>query len=112
MIGIPTGLIAGADPAHKPCPIVHVIAVEPLASKEIPAPTHDERGELSKLMLPVLTQANAENLEIERTYVAYPGTVQQQNMVTAYQSAVLDGYARLSQVASRIVLQCPSIKNT
>jgi hypothetical protein len=101
---------AAADDAANTCPDLHVLAVQGTTQSSVDAPTDDDTGELSAAVLLVLNAAQAEGLRVERTYVAYPADFGYQGLSTAYKTSVMDGYNRLTQVASRVLYQCPTTK--
>ncbi|WP_187689682.1 cutinase family protein [Nocardia wallacei] len=101
---------AADDTAAGNCPDIHVLAVAGTTETNVDAPSDDDRGELSAAVLPVLNAAQAEGLRVERTYVSYPADFGYQGLSTAYKSSVTDGYNRLTQVASRVLYQCPTTK--
>ncbi|MCX4099089.1 cutinase family protein [Nocardia sp. alder85J] len=101
---------AAGDDAAGTCPDIHVLAVAGTTESSVNAPSDDDTGELSAAIIPALNTARAEGLRIERTYIAYPADFGSQGLATAYKASVIDGYNRLTQVAARVVYQCPTTK--
>lgn len=102
-----------ADPAANTCPDIHILAVQGTTQSSVNAPTDDDTGELSAVIIPVLNAARAQKLRVERTYIPYPasfGGLETQSVAADYKTSVLDGYNRLSQVAARVEYQCPTTK--
>ncbi|MEU8901245.1 cutinase family protein [Nocardia sp. NPDC048505] len=92
------------------CPDIHVLAVQGTGQSSVDQPTEQDEGELSAVILPVLNGATEAGYSVERTYVNYPASFGNQGLSSAYKSSVLDGYNRLTQVAARVVYQCPATK--
>ena len=101
---------ADADDAETSCPDIHVLAVAGTTETSVNAPTNDDTGELSAAILPVLNAAQDQGLHVERTYIAYPADFGYQGLSSAYKTSVTDGYNRLTQVAARVLYQCPTTK--
>ncbi|WP_067879410.1 cutinase family protein, partial [Nocardia vermiculata] len=95
------------------CPDVHVLAVQGTTQSSVNAPTDDDTGELSAAIIPVLNAAHDQGLKVERTYIPYPasfGGLETQSLAADYKTSVMDGYNRLTQVAARVLYQCPTTK--
>ena len=104
---------AAADPRANTCPDIHILAVQGTTQSNVNAPTDDDSGELSAAIIPILNAAHAQKLRVERTYIPYPasfGGLETQSLAANYKTSVLDGYNRLSQVAGRVLYQCPTTK--
>ncbi|MBF6588471.1 cutinase family protein [Nocardia farcinica] len=110
MLTVTAPTAAAEDTATGTCPDIHVLAVQGTGQSRVDAPTDDDSGELSAVVLPVLNAAQAEGFTVERTYIPYPADFGYQGLETAYKSSVMDGYNRLAQVAARVLYQCSSTK--
>ncbi|MGF6881771.1 hypothetical protein ABH933_001282 [Nocardia sp. GP40] len=103
--------VAVADAgAGQRCPDIHVLAVQGTAEPSVPAPTGQDTGELAGVIIPVVNAARPDGFTMDRTYIPYPAAPAGQQLEAAYKTSVLDGFQRLSQVAARVIYQCPSTK--
>lgn len=101
---------AAADDAR--CPDIHVLGVQGTSQSSTNAPTKNDQGMLSTVISPVLGAAAADkSLRVDRTYVPYRANFGDRGAVsTNYRDSAGEGLNRLSQLANRIVVQCPGTK--
>ncbi|MFW0797672.1 cutinase family protein [Gordonia sp. CPCC 205515] len=93
------------------CPAVHVLAVQGTSQSSSDAPTKTDTGFLSTVIRPVLgAKAADQSLLVERTYIPYRANFGDSGTTSTYRDSAGEGLNRLSQVASRVITQCPTTK--
>ena len=112
LLSCATLVAAPARAAEPSCPDIHVLAVQGTSQSSSNAPTKVDQGMLSSVIRPVLgAAATDKTLRVDRTYVPYRANFGNRNGVTSdYRDSATQGLNRLSQLANRIVLQCPATK--
>ncbi|WP_185982080.1 cutinase family protein [Gordonia rubripertincta] len=101
---------ANADEGH--CPDLHILAVQGTSQSSTNAPTKADQGMLSAVIAPVLGAASTDkSLRVDRTYVPYRANFGNRGLInTTYRDSATEGLNRLSQIANRVVTQCPGTK--
>ena len=107
-----TTLSAVATAAEPSCPDLHVLAVQGTSQSSSNAPTKADQGMLSTVIKPVLAAAATDHkLRVDRTYVPYRANFGNAGGGKSdYRDSATQGLNRLSQLANRVVLQCPATK--
>jgi hypothetical protein len=104
-----------ASPAHAApgpaCPDLHILAVQGTSQSSSKAPTKVDQGMLSTVIGPVLAaQATDKSFSVDRTYVPYRANFGDRGSASDYRDSATEGLNRISQLANRIILQCPATK--
>ncbi len=107
-----TMTVSPATADEPRCPDIHILAVQGTSQSATNAPTKQDQGMLSTVIAPVLGAAAADkSLRVDRTYVPYRANFGDRGAIgTDYRDSAGEGLNRLSQLANRIVTQCPGTK--